>query len=475
MDRAGIPHLTVTELAKLIETKQVSPVEAVEAYLDRIEQVNPVVNAYVTVCAEEARRDARQAEEEIQQGHYRGPLHGVPVAIKDQIHTKGIRTTDGSKLRATFVPEEDATVMANLKKAGAILLGKLNMSEFALGDPVSSASGAARNPWDLERSPGTSSTGSGAATAAHLCATSLGEDTGGSIRGPAANCGLVGLRPTWGRVSRYGVDGACWSIDTIGPVARTVEDCAVTIGAIAGYDPQDSYTRQTPVPDYRQALSGNISGLKLGIVKEFLDPDASGVTAQTRDAVLAAVEVLKGLGAQVKEVSLPLGAKSGVVVRTITHTERVSLHPEWLRQRPQEYHHNTRVAFTAGNLIPAQVYYKAQKLRALIRQEVLQVLNDVDVLVQPTSAGPAEVMTPERIVESKEQAKRALAAGSFRSPYSLAGAPALSMLCGFTSEGEGALPLALQIAGRPFDEATVLRIAHAYEQATPWHNRRPPI
>jgi aspartyl-tRNA(Asn)/glutamyl-tRNA(Gln) amidotransferase subunit A len=286
---------------------------------------------------------------------------------------------------------------------------------------------------------------------------------------------LVGLRPTWGRVSRYGVDGACWSIDTIGPVARTVEDCAVTIGAIAGYDPQDPYTRQTPVPDYGQALTGNISGLKVGIVKEFLNPDASGVTAQTRDAVLAAVEVLKGLGAQVKEVSLPLGAKSGVVVRTITHTERVSLHPEWLRQRPQEYHQNTRVAFTAGNLIPAQVYYKAQKLRALIRREVLQVLNDVDVLVQPTSAGPAEVMTPERRLESKEQAKRALAAGSFRGPYSLAGAPALSMLCGFTSEGDGGLPLALQIAGRPFDEATVLRIAHAYEQATPWHNRKAPI
>ena len=183
MDRAEITSLSATELATYIETKQVSPVEAVEAYLDRIEQLNPVVNAYVTVCAEEARRDARQAEEEIQQGRYRGPLHGVPVAIKDQIHTKGIRTTDGSKLRATFVPEEDATVMANLKKAGAILLGKLNMSEFALGDPVSSASGAARNPWDLERSPGTSSTGSGAATAAHLCATSLGEDTGGSIRG----------------------------------------------------------------------------------------------------------------------------------------------------------------------------------------------------------------------------------------------------------------------------------------------------
>ena len=285
----------------------------------------------------------------------------------------------------------------------------------------------------------------------------------------------MGLRPTWGRVSRYGVDGACWSIDTIGPVARTVEDCAVTIGAIAGYDPQDPYTRQVPVPDYRQALTGDISGLKVGLVREFLDPEVSGVTAQTRGAVIAAAEVLTSLGAQVKEVSLPLGAMSGVVTRTITHTERVSLHPEWLRERPQEYHHNTRVAFMAGNLIPAQVYYKAKKLRALIRQEVLQVLNDVDVLIQPTSVGPAEVMNPQGRVGSKEQAKRALASGSFRGPYSLSGAPALSILCGFTSEGDGGLPLALQIAGRPFDEATVLRTAHAYEQATPWHERKSPI
>ena len=475
MDCDDIPSLSATELASLIESKQVSPVEAVEAYLDRIQRIDPQVNSYITVAAEEARGEARQAEEEIRRGEYRGPLHGVPVAVKDQIHTRGIRTTDASKLRAEFVPQEDATVVANLKKAGAVLLGKLNMSEFALGDPISSASGPARNPWDLDRSPGTSSTGSGAATAARLCATSLGEDTGGSIRGPAANCGLVGLRPSWGRVSRYGVDGACWSVDTIGPISRTVADCAVTIGAIAGHDPKDPYTWQVPVPDYRQALTGDIKGLKVGLVREFLDPEESGVTSQTREAVIAAAGVLGELGAQVREVSLPLGARCGAIIRTISHTERVSLHPEWLRQRPQDYHYNTRVAFMAGNLIPGQVYYKAQKLRAMVRQEALQVLDQVDVLLGPTMAGAAELIDAAGPAPSKERAKRALASAGYRGVYSLTGAPALSILCGFTTDGEGALPLAMQIGGKPFDEATVLRAAHAYEQATPWHERRPPV
>lgn len=475
MERADIPFLSATELASQIEKRQISPVEAVEAYLERIAQMDPKLHSYITVCADEARRAARQAEAEITRGRYRGPLHGIPVAIKDQIYTKGIRTTDGSKIRADFVPDEDATVVTNLKSAGAVLLGKLNMSEFALGDPISSAFGAARNPWDLERNPGTSSTGSGAATAGFLCATSLGEDTGGSIRGPAANCGLVGLRPTWGRVSRYGVDGASWSIDTIGPISRTVEDCAVTIGAIAGYDSKDPYTWQVPVPDYRQFLTGNIKGLKVGLVKELLDPNLSGVGQQTRDAVIAASEVLSELGAEVREVSLPLVMSSGVIIRAITHTDRVSLHPEWLRERPQDYHYNTRVAFMTGNLIPAQVYYKAQKLRALIRQQVLAALEQVDVLLQPTSPGPAPKLNFTPGVRSKEQAKAALLDGNFRAPYSLTGAPALSIRCGFTSPGDGALPLAIQIAGRPFEEATVLRVAYAYEQHTPWHNRRPPI
>ena len=475
MEQADIPFLSATQLASLIEARQVSPEEALHAYLDRIEQVGPKVNAYITVCADEAVQQARQAGQEIQQGRYRGPLHGIPVAVKDQVHTTGILTTDASKIRADFIPTEDATVVAKLKEAGAVIIGKTNMSEFAIGDSFSSFKGPARNPWDLSRDPGTSSTGSGAATAARLCATSLGEDTGGSIRGPASLCGLVGLRPTWGRVSRFGADGACWSIDTIGPISRTVEDCAATIGAIAGYDPKDPYTRQVPVPDYRQALTGDIRGLKVGLVQEYLDPEKSGVDPRVRDAVIAAAGVLSELGAEVRDVSLPLSVNCGVAIRTITHVERVSLHPEWLRERPQDYHHNTRVSFSTANLIPAPVYYKAQKVRAMVRREVLGALEDVDVLIQPTSVAPSGVMSMDGTVASKEQAKQALHRGGYTGPYSLTGTTAMSILCGFSSEGDGGLPLALQIAGRPFDEATVLRVGHAYEQATPWHNRLPPI
>ncbi len=390
MDRTDISFLSATELGAAIKSKQVSPLEAVEAYLERIERIDSKVNSYITVCADEARREARQAGAEIQRGEYRGPLHGIPIGIKDQIHTKGIRTTDASKIRADFVPDEDATVVTNLKKAGAILLGKLNMSEFAHGEPQSSAFGPARNPWDLERSPGVSSTGSGAATAARLCATSLGEDTGGSIRGPAANCGLVGLRPTWGRVSRYRVDGAGWSFDTIGPISRTVEDCAITIGGIAGYDPQDPYTHQVPVPDYRQALTGDIWGLKVGVVRELMDCEELDLDPQVRQAVITAIAVLAELGAEVRDVSMPLAEKTGYITRAITHVDRVSLRPGWLRERPQDYHYNTQVHFTTANLIPAQVYYKAQKLRSMVRRQVLGLLEEVDVLIQPTCRSSGE-------------------------------------------------------------------------------------
>ncbi|MDA1127422.1 MAG: amidase [Chloroflexi bacterium] len=474
MDSTQIGFLSATELGSAIQSKQVSPVEAVEAYLERIQRIDPQVNSYITVMADQALADARQAEAEIQRGEYRGPLHGIPIGIKDQIYTKGVRTTSASKIRADFVPDYDATVVTNLKNAGAILLGKLNMSEFAHGEPQSSHFGPARNPWDLTRSPGVSSTGSGAATAARLCATSLGEDTGGSIRGPAANCGLVGLRPTWGRVSRYGVDGAGWSFDTIGPISRTVEDCAITIGGIAGYDPKDLSTHKAPVPDYRAALTGDITGLKVGVVKELLNPEELDLDPQMRQAVLNAIEVLAELGAEVREVSMPLAEKSGYITRAITHVDRVSLRPQFLREQPQDYHYNTRVHFTTANLIPAQVYYKAQKLRTMVRQQVLSLLEDVDVLIQPTSGHPANVINMEQKVESQEHSKRALAAGGFRGPYSLSGAPALSILCGFTSDGDGGLPLAMQIAGRPFDEATVLRVAHAYEQAVSWNKRVPP-
>ena len=475
MNHADIPFLTATELAGYIKSKDVSPVEALEAYLARIGEVDGKLNSFITICAEQALDNARLAEAEISRGGHRGPLHGIPVAVKDQIHTAGIRTTDASHIREDFVPETDATVIKNLKNAGAVLIGKLNMSEFALGDPVSSAFGPARNPWDLERSPGVSSTGSGAATAGFLCATSLGEDTGGSIRGPAANCGLVGLRPSWGRVSRFGVDGACWSIDTIGPLSRSVADCAATIQAIAGHDPKDPYTWQAPVPDYPSYLTGDIRDVRVGLVSEFLDGRELEVDPQTRDAVLEAAEVLKGLGAQVLDVSLPLARHTGAIIRTISHTERVSTHPTWLRRQPEGYHRNTRIAFTTGNLIPAQVYYKAQKLRALVRQQVLKAFQDVDVLISPTSSGPAGKINMSPVVQTKGQAKNALTDGSFRGIFSLTGGPALSIRCGFTSSQPGGLPLALQIAGRPFQEATVLRVAHAYEQNTDWDQRRPPV
>jgi len=475
MSNGGLVFLSVTELASKIRNKDVSPVEAVEAYLERIAQIDPKLNAYITVLADEALAEARQSESDIASGKNNGPLHGVPVGIKDQIHTKGIRTSDASKIRADFVPDTDAAVVDGLKRSGAIILGKLNMTEFAMGDPITSAFGVTRNPWGLDRNPGTSSTGSGAATASFMCATSLGEDTGGSVRGPAANCGLVGIRPSWGRVSRFGVDGASWSLDTIGPISRTVEDCAVTLRAIAGRDPRDPWTWDVPVPDYRAALTGDVSGLKIGLVKEFLDPDVLGVTEPVRQGVLDAAELLAGLGAEVEEVSLPLAPISGIASRIISAVERTSLRPEWLRERPQDFHHNTRVAFTTGELIPSQTYYKAQKLRALVRKQTLDALERYDVLAMPIDSEPATIMDMRPGVRSKETAIQALRRGSYRGLFSMVSGPALSVCCGFTSDREGKLPLALQLAGRPFDEATVLNVAHAYQQNTAWHLERPPI
>ena len=329
MDKADIPFLAATELSGLIEKKEVSPVEAVEAFLERIDRVDGKLNSYVTVCRDEALQAAREAEQAIARGSYLGPMHGIPTAVKDQCYTKGIRTTAGSTILWDFVPDEDATVVANLKKAGAVILGKLNMSEFALGDSFYHPAGTPRNPWDLERNPGISSSGSSAATAAFLCSTSLGEDTGGSTRIPAGWCGLVGLRPTWGRVSRYGVVPVIWSMDTIGPVSRTVEDCAITFQAIAGYDPKDPYTSKSPVPDYRRSLAGDVKGVRVGLIREKVYGD--DVDSEVRDAVIKATGVLRELGASVEEVSLPLISKSGAFSKCLTDMEGAAVHHKWLK------------------------------------------------------------------------------------------------------------------------------------------------
>src|SRR5262245_38827501 len=273
MNKADIPFLSAAALGELIRQREISPVEATEAYLERIDAIDGALHSYISVCRQEALQAARVAEQELTRGEYRGPLHGVPYAVKDQFWTKGLLTTGGSTILGDFVPNEDATVVARLKAAGGVLLGKLNMSEFATGNSVVHPYGTPHNPWDLARHPGTSSSGSGAATVACLCATSLGEDTGGSIRNPAHNSGLVGFGPTWGLVSRYGMLGASWSMDIGGPLSRTVEDCAITLQAIAGVDPLDPYSANQPVPDYRAGLDGVVRGVRIGVIQEAMQAD----------------------------------------------------------------------------------------------------------------------------------------------------------------------------------------------------------
>ena len=466
MEKAEIPFLSASELSAVIKKREVSPVEAVEAYLERIDQLDGKLHAYMTVCGDEALQAAQESEQALVRGEDRGPMHGIPVAVKDQVHTASIRTTGGSPIFSDVVPAEDATVIANLKAAGAILLGKLNLTEFATTG-LSHAFEFARNPWNLEHHPGGSSSGSGAAIAGFLCASSLGEDTGGSIRFPASWCGLVGLRPTWGRVSRFGVMPGVWSMDAIGPITRSVEDCAITLQAIAGQDPKDPYTSDVPVPDYRQALDGKISGIKVGIVKELMYSDV--VDPQVREAVSVAASTLGELGAIVQEVSIPMTAHAGAISGGL-RIEAPTTYRKLVRNRLSEIRHDNRVGYLTGSLIPATAYYKAQKLRSLLRQEVLTALETVDVLVLPTAGVAAQKVEPDPVIDSRETANRTR--WLLTTAFSLASIPAMSICCGFTNNN---LPIGLQIGGRPFAEETLLRVAHTYEQNTEWHTRRPPI
>ena len=473
MDRNELPFLSATALAELLRRREVSPVEATVAYLARIEQVDPALNSYITVTADRAMAEARQAEAEIAAGNYRGPLHGVPVAVKDQFCTDGVLTTGGSSILSEYVPDYDATVMSKLKDAGAVLLGKLNMSEFAMGDAFHHPYGRPRNPWDLSRNPGTSSSGSGAATAAFLCATSLGEDTAGSIRGPAAFCGLVGIRPTWGLVSRYGMLASTWSMDAAGPISRTVRDCAATLGAIAGYDPNDRYTSNAPVPDYLDGLDAGIRGLRVGVLSDRVSAD--GVEPEVRDAVTRAVGQLGELGAEVEEISIPLVAQSVAISTTLIYVDATAVHRRGLEEYPEKYDHNNRVRLLTGALIPAQAHHKANRLRQMLREQILDALSRVDVLALPASSVQATpIPTEPGLSRNGKEEFLAMLGGrrSYTSPFNVAGVPALSINCGFTSDG---LPVGLQLVGRPYDEPTVFRAAYAYEQATDWHTMRPPV
>ena len=464
MNQADIPFLSAAELSRLIERVEVSPVEATTAYLDRIDSLDFKFNSYLTVSRVGALSAAREAERAILQGNYQGPMHGIPVAVKDQIWAKGVRCTGGSRILADFIPDEDATSVANLKKAGAVLLGKTNLSEFATAP--SHRYSTPRNPWNLDAHAGASSSGSGAATASFLCATSLGEDTGGSIRNPATYCGLVGLRPSWGRVSRHGVMRGVWSMDAVGPISRSVEDAAITLQAIAGHDPKDPYSWKTDVPDYRKALDGNIRGIRVGSIKEQIDDE--NVVPEVTEAITNAVAVLAGLGASVEEVSIPATRYGSVIMWILLAVEAASDHREWIKDRLGEYGRYNRRRFLAGSIIRAQAYYKAQKLRNILRRQVLEALQHYDVLLLPTKPGPAGRIEDDPIIDTKQSARLPNDPGPI---FSSAGCPAISVPCGLSSQR---LPLGLQLAGRPGGEETLLRVAHAYEQSTPWHTMRPP-
>jgi aspartyl-tRNA(Asn)/glutamyl-tRNA(Gln) amidotransferase subunit A len=457
------------EQAALIRAGHVSPVSLLECYLERIDRLDGDLRGYITVCRDEARRDARAAARVLASGAPLGPLHGVPFAVKDQFETAGVRTTAGSRILATCVPDRDAPVVARLRAAGAILLGKLNLTEFALGGTIDFPFGQPRNPWARDRDPGGSSAGSGVAAAAALAGFTLGEDTGGSIRGPAAWCGVVGLRPTWGLVPRTGCIPVSWSMDAAGPIARTVEDAALITDLIAGPDSGDRFVGERPA-GAPWAPRADVKGLRVGVVRELIEASDPEVSA----AVLAAANVLQDLGAVVDEVSLPLVPMAGAVFMALADSESAGLHQAWLRSRGAEYDAATRRRLLAASLLPAAVYHQATRARELIRRQIADALAARHLLITPSQPTPAPLIAQTRapVGSGAEAARRFFARRSYTTPFSLAGLPAISVPAGFSG---GGLPIGLQIAGRAFDEPTVFRAAYAYEQATPWRDRHPPV
>ena len=400
------------------------------------------------------------------------PSTGYRCPSKDIIDTEGLLTTSGSRIQAEHVPDTDATVTRRLREAGAVFTGKLNLSEFAMGGTVVHPYGTPRNPWDPSRTPGSSSSGSGIAAAAGMSAGTLGSDTGGSVRGPASYCGLAGIRPTYGRVSRHGVTPLSWSLDTVGPFARTVEDCALLLEVIAGHDPKDATSSRTPVPDYDEGVDGDVSGLRVGLPIELCESDV--LDPEVRSAFDEAVGILGDLAGSAEPVSLPWIDLTPAPVIVVSDAEAADYHAPWLRTRADEYDENVRMRLQSGALTPATAYIRAQRIRSLVRREAQTAFETFDVLASPatpTAAPPVEVHTsgPGGVFGDLD---RDLPRRTFTGPGSLAGLPTLVIPCGFTSSG---LPIGMQLIGRHFDEATLFRLGHAYEQATEWHLRRPPI
>jgi len=483
-------QLSLGQAASALKRKDFSSVELTQAYLDRIESVDPKLGAYIFVAKESAMEAARESDRRLSQGGGQARfLEGCPIALKDIFVTKGIRTTCGSKILGNYIPPYEGTPSGRLKDSGAVLLGKLNMDEFAMGSSnENSALGPVRNPWDIERVPGGSSGGSAAAVAANLCLGTLGTDTGGSIRQPAAFCGIVGLRPTYGRVSRYGVIAFASSLDQVGPMAQNVEDTALILKAIAGHDPMDSTSAPVPVPDYVSLLNQDIKGKRLGVPKEFF---GAGLDAEVKDAVLKAIADYEHLGAKIEEISLPHMEYAIACYYIIAPSEASSnlarydgvrygvrcQNPEdlrdlYFRSRSEGFGDEVKRRIMLGTYCLSAGYYdayykKAQQVRALIRDDFNKAYEKVDAIVTPTTPS-----TAFKLGERLSDPLTMYLADVFTVPANLAGIPGLSLPCGRDSKG---LPIGLQLLGKPFKEEELLAIAHAYEQATPWHTARPEV
>ncbi len=455
-------YLSLAQASRLLASRRVSPVELTRAVLDRIAETQPSLNAFTVVLAEQALAEARRAERAIVQGKRIGALHGIPVSVKDIYDMRGLPTSCGSRVMHDHVAGEDATAVRLLREAGAIIVGKTNMTEFAV-DVVSPVHGPAHNPWALEYSAGLSSSGSGAAVTAGASFASLGTDTGGSIRMPAAFCGCVGIKPTYGRVSRHGVFPLCWSMDHAGPLARTVEDAALVLQAIAGPDVRDAATSDVRVPAYRGALRKDLRGLRVGVPREhFFD----NVDPEIAAAVEQAAGVLRSLGARVFAVSIPNAAKAPQAVGGFIRVEQAAAHEQFMKTRLHLYSQSLGDRLVAASMRPAALYINALRVRALLSEEFSRALEQADVLLTPTTP-----VLPYKIAEQPQGGAGEGARISVNtSPANMTGLPAISVPCGFS---KGGLPIGLQIMGRGWDEATVLRAAHAYERATDWHTRRP--
>jgi aspartyl-tRNA(Asn)/glutamyl-tRNA(Gln) amidotransferase subunit A len=455
--------LTIAEAARLIQQRELSPIELVDSRLARIEQFDGKLNSFIRVLADQARAAARAAETDIKAGKYRGPLHGIPIGLKDIYETAGVATTGHSKVMQDHVPKADAFSVTRLRDAGAIVMGKLATHEFAFGGPSFDLPWPpARNPWDTTRFTGGSSSGTGAAVAAGLVLAGTGSDTGGSIRGPAAFCGLAGIKPTYGLISRRGILPLGFSLDHAGPMAWTAEDCAILLQAMAGHDPADPGSANHPIPDYRAALGRDVKGLRIGLIRHFYERD-NEANAATRQAIDAAAKTLAGLGCAVRDVTLSPLADWAACGVTIMLSEAYAIHEANLRSRFTDYGEIFRDRMVLAGLITAADYVQALRRRRELIAELDTAMADLDLVM--TAAAPSEAPPIDQVPKFTIMDRPSLTIA-----FNVTGSPAMSVCCGYT---EGGLPLSFQIVGKRFDDATVLRLAHAYEQATPWRGRRP--